>query len=40
MEKFQELIERGAGAMVILLPENMQEVKEDVLNVRKYAHVC
>jgi hypothetical protein len=33
LEKFLDLIERGAGAMVILLPPNMQEVEEDVLKV-------
>ena len=33
LEKFLNLIERGAGSMVILLPPNIQEVEEDVLKV-------
>ena len=33
LEKFLNLIERGAGSMVILLPPNMQEVEDDVLKV-------
>ena len=33
LEKFLNLIERGAGSMVILLPPNMQEVEDDILKV-------
>ena len=33
LDKFLDLIQRGAGAMVILLPADMQSVKEDVLKV-------
>ena len=40
VEKFLDLINRGAGAMVILLPGNMQEVKEEVLKVRVFVHRC
>ena len=39
MEKFLDLVDRGAGAMIILLPGNMYEVEEDVLKVSKCVHV-
>ena len=39
LEKFLDLVDRGAGAMVILLPDNMYEVEEDILKVRECVHV-
>ena len=33
LEKFLDLIDRGAGAVIILLPGNVQEVDEAVLKV-------
>lgn len=33
LEKFLELIERGAGALVILLPSEMGKIKDNVLEV-------
>ena len=33
--KFLELIERGAGALVILLPPDMEEIEDHVLEVIK-----
>ena len=40
VEKFLDLIHRGAGAMVVLLPGNMQEVEEDVLKVSMFVYCC
>ena len=38
-DRYRELIEQGAGALVILLPESLTSSPQDVLNVSSFVEI-